>query len=246
MKAAANGALNLSILDGWWVEGYDPANGWAIGQGEEYQDLKLQDEVESRALYETLEKEIIPTFYDRTADDMPRRWISRMKVGVHKLCAGFSANRMLNDYIEGPYMKAASLGVRLMADGLAGARDLSEWKKKVRANWDNVRLESVSAPEGEEFLVGQEAPIGATVSLGELGHEDVLVQIYHGTLNSKDEIVSGQSSDLEYDRDESGKHVFKGTIRCTSSGRYGFALRILPRHESLSSPFDMKNVHWID
>ena len=107
MKAAANGALNCSILDGWWCEGYDGTNGWAIGRGEDYTDLEYQDDVESRALYDLLEKHIVPEFYERRADNLPRGWIKRMKRTIRTLGWRFNADRMVMDYTLKCYVPAA-------------------------------------------------------------------------------------------------------------------------------------------
>ena len=106
MKVGANGGLNLSILDGWWDEGYDPARGWAIGTGEEYDDRKHQDNVESQSLYDILESELVPLFYERGTDGLPRRWIAKMKASMRELCPAFNTNRMVREYAERFYVPA--------------------------------------------------------------------------------------------------------------------------------------------
>jgi len=244
MKAAANGALNVSILDGWWCEGYQPVTGWAIGNGEEYQDLALQDSIESALLYDLLEKEVVPTFYDRTADGMPRTWIRKMKGAIRHLCAGFNANRMVHDYIRGPYMGAASIGIKLSADKLAGARELAAWNKKMRQLWGQIQLVDLKAPTDSELLVGKALPLEATIRLGQIAPNEVLVQVYHGALNPQGDLTDGTATELKYDSSSDGVHLFKGSIECASSGRFGFALRVLPRHEALVTPFATKLIYW--
>ncbi|NQU43563.1 alpha-glucan family phosphorylase [bacterium] len=244
MKAAANGALNFSILDGWWCEGYDPSLGWAIGQGEEYQDLNLQDSIESAAFYNLLEKEVIPEFYDRAADGIPRAWVRRMKSSIQNLCAQFSATRMVNDYIKGPYMGAASAGVKLTSDDLAGARELAEWKRKIRQHWGGVNLVDLKAPTEEEVFAGKPLPIEATIRLGEIKPDEVVVQVYHGELNNKREITDASEISLQYDRSDDGVHHFKGSLIASTSGRFGFAIRILPHHKNMASPFETKLIYW--
>jgi starch phosphorylase len=244
MKAAANGALNVSILDGWWCEGYQPVTGWAIGNGEEYQDLALQDSIESALLYDLLEKEVVPTFYDRTADGMPRTWIRKMKGAIRHLCAGFNANRMVHDYIRGPYMGAASIGVKLSADKLAGARELAAWNKKMRQLWGQIQLVDLKAPTDSELLVGKALPLEATIRLGQIAPNEVQVQVYHGALNPQGDLTDEIATELKYDSSSDGVHLFKGSIECASSGRFGFALRVLPRHEALVTPFATKLIYW--
>jgi len=244
MKAAANGALNLSILDGWWCEGYTPDCGWAIGQGEEYDDLDLQDTVESAALYDLLEKDVAPLFYSRAADGLPRAWIKRMKSCIGRLSSMFSASRFLHDYIRGPYIAAAGAGVRLRADNLAGARELAAWKKKMQEDWGQVELVRLDAPLNSEIPVHDKMPVEATVRLGTIPPRDVLVQLFHGQVNTKGQIIKGSTTNLEYKSSTDGVHIFKGYIVNHSSGKYGFAVRILPHHEAMATPFDAYRVYW--
>ncbi|MFB0547037.1 MAG: alpha-glucan family phosphorylase, partial [Anaerolineae bacterium] len=121
MKAAANGAINLSILDGWWDEAYTPDVGWAIGRGEVYDDQGFQDAVESRALYDLLEKEVAPLFYDQGAGGLPRKWIARMKASMTAICPNFNTNRMVLQYMEEAYGPATERFHRLAQDDMAGA-----------------------------------------------------------------------------------------------------------------------------
>src|SRR6059058_4205899 len=118
MKAAANGVLNCSVLDRCWVEGYTPEVGWAIGHGESYSDPNYQDTVESNALYDLLEKQIVPLFYDRGVDNIPRPWIAHMKACMSKLAPAFNTNRMVRDYAEKIYLPAFGRGQKLAENNL--------------------------------------------------------------------------------------------------------------------------------
>lgn len=244
MKAAANGALNVSILDGWWCEGYSPETGFAIGRGEEYTDLNQQDAIESAALYNLLEKEVIPLFYDRSADGLPRNWVRRMKGAIRHLCFGFNANRMVHDYLKGPYMGAASTGVKLTVNKLEGAKEYAAWKEKIGKGWSQVKVETLDAPTHEEVAVGEQLPIKATIRLGEIKPEEVKVQVFYGELNSQDKIQDGKVDNLEYQESQDGVHSFSGSIPCCCSGRFGFAIRILPYHEAMTHPFETKLIYW--
>src|SRR6185369_10422795 len=139
MKAAVNGVPNCSILDGWWVEGYEPDLGWAIGRGESYTDGNLQDSIESQALYDILEKQIVPQFYKRGVDNMPREWIGRMKNCMRKLAPVFNTNRMVRDYAEKFYIPAAARGLRLSQDGLQRSVALARAKDRLRAKWNGIK-----------------------------------------------------------------------------------------------------------
>ncbi len=170
MKAVANGALHMSVLDGWWAEGYSPGAGWAIGAGEEYEDTEYQDEIESRAMYELLEREVIPAFYARTRDGTPREWIRMMKASMRRLCPIFNTHRMLEDYVDGFYVPAAVLHQKMQHERNQTAESFAEWKQKVQRHWREVRIQEVKLEDGRaEIPVGKAMPIQARIGLGQLG-----------------------------------------------------------------------------
>jgi starch phosphorylase len=258
MKAAANGAINMSILDGWWDEAYPRTLassateiGWAIGNREIYQDFNYQDTVESNAIYEMLEKEIIPMFYERGGSrirqnsGLPRRWIARMKASMRTICPVFNTNKMLYEYYSSFYRPCAQMLEHLSADNFAHAKRLAAWKSHLRANWQQVRIGSVVS-NVDELEVGSEVKVQAEVYLGALEPTDVLVQIYYGQINANGEIVSGQDSNMEKVNPKGdGIYIFEGTIPCASSGLHGYSVRVLPKHEDLDNPFIMNLITWV-
>jgi starch phosphorylase len=184
MKVPGNGGLNLSILDGWWCEGYDGDNGWAIGAGEEYTDLTYQDEVESRALLELIEQDLVPAFYRRGADGLPREWIRRMKRSIMTLVPVFNTNRMVEEYTARCYLPSHHRAARLSADHLRAAKELAAWRRRLVGDWGQVRVEGVEAPTGELLRVGAEFPVRVRVNLGPFSADDVEVQLCHGVLDA--------------------------------------------------------------
>ena len=249
MKATANGALNLSILDGWWDEAYTPETGWAIGRGEEYgsDQVGYQDEVEANALYDLLEKEILPTFYERGRDGLPRGWTARMKAAMRDHAGLFNTNRMVRDYTELCYEPSAERSVRLMRDDLERAKALAAWKSKVHQQWPKLRIERVWADNarGQGLKVGDQLQVQAQVHLGELKPTDVSVELYHGPLDAEGLIGQGQAlPTLIAQSKGKGIYIFAGAISCRTSGRHGYAVRIVPKHEDLDSPFEMNLVLW--
>src|SRR5439155_9798364 len=152
MKVCVNGGLNLSVLDGWWVEGYQQDNGWAIGAGEEYGDLTYQDQVESRAIYDLIEQEIVPTFYARGSDGVPRDWLKQMKRSISTNVPFFNTNRMVQQYVEVGYWPSAERYLRLAADGLRRAGELAAWRKRLFQGWGQVRVEAVEAQGNPDAL----------------------------------------------------------------------------------------------
>ncbi|MGH9551811.1 MAG: alpha-glucan family phosphorylase, partial [Terriglobales bacterium] len=246
MKVNFNGGLNLSILDGWWDEAYEPSVGWAIGRGEVYSDPTYQDDVESAALYDLLEKEIIPTFYDRDKDGRPRAWLARMKEAMLKLCPAFSINRMVREYATRAYFPAQNRYFEFLEHKAKKAKELAQWKGKLQRAWRNVQINSVEASAADKVQVGDDMRVRAWVHLGELSPEDVAVQIYHGPIDQTGNITEGEIVPMIYSEEgnKSGAALFSGAIRYFKSGRHGFTVRIVPHHDDLSSPFETGQIHW--
>ncbi len=245
MKAAANGAINMSILDGWWDEAYRPEIGWAIGRGEVYEDHNYQDEVESNAIYELLEKEVVPLFYDRGPDGLPRRWIAKMKAAMKAICPYFNTDRMVREYTERFYIPLARRYARLTEDGMARAKALAEWKCNLCRSWPELRIVDVRAEIPAEVQVGSQIEVQALIHLGALSPEDVSVELYHGPLDEKGEISKAETLPMDcVESKGKGDYVFRGVITCRTSGRYGYTLRVLPHHEDLSNPYELGLILW--
>lgn len=244
MKAAANGAINMSILDGWWVEGYDGDNGWAIGAGEEYTDLGYQDEVESRSLYELLENDLTPMFYTRGSDGLPRAWIRRMKRCISTLVPVFNTNRMVEEYLERCYIPSHRRYKALAANGLKAAVELAGWRLKLAKAWPQVKVESVDAPQGQMLRVGGVFPVKVHVNLGGLSPDEVEVQLCHGLLDSHGQVANPKALPLKPGAPNGSATVFAGTVPCTLSGQFGFSVRVLPKHTNLPNPFEPGFVTW--
>ncbi|MBX9688036.1 MAG: alpha-glucan family phosphorylase [Candidatus Obscuribacterales bacterium] len=245
MKVVFNGGLNCSILDGWWDEAYNPGCGWAIGRGEVYNDTAYQDELESNTLYDLLEKEISPLFYDRDKDDIPRAWIARMKTSMMEICPQFNIHRMLREYSERMYFPASKRYKEFLSDNVQKARDLASWKYKLNTQWKGVHIESVKAELPQKLCVGDELKVSALIQLGQLSAEDLSVQIYHGPIDAHGNIVDGAVVPMTLSgKAEGAAHLFTGVIRYFRSGRHGFTVRVLPDHADLSSPFETGLIQW--
>ena len=250
MKVCSNGGLNLSILDGWWVEGYLGDNGWAIGAGEEYTDLNYQDEVESRALYDLLEQEIVPAFYTRDGGGLPRGWIRRMKRSIATNVPVFNTNRQVQEYVERCYHPSHLRFAKLSADKLAGAKDLAKWRSRLNQSWGNLRIESVEAPAISDHLrVGNALEVSVKVQLGAFSPDDIEVQLFYGVIDSFGEIASPDTISLNANSHVGGSNgtntwLYEGVIPCRSSGQYGFTVRVLPKNANLPHMFEPGLVTW--
>ena len=244
MKAAFNGALNLSILDGWWDEAYTPNTGWAIGRGEEYADHGYQDRVEAGALCDLLENEVVPLFYRRGADGLPRGWIALMRSAMTALCPVFNTNRMVHQYVEG-YLRAEARRAHLEEDGFRRARSLAAWKEKVRKGWRDVRVSRVEVIMPEQTRVGELFEVRAWVSLGSLAPGDVAPQVYLGKLRESRDIIQPEIIAMTYRGSASDEGVlFTAAFPCTSSGTHGLTVRVVPHHEDLGHPHETGLIVW--
>jgi len=244
MKAAANGALNVSVLDGWWCEGHALETGWAIGSGEVYEDPEEQDHIECEALFNLLEQEIIPLFYERDKVGLPRQWISMMKSSMRKLGAYFNTNRMVQEYAENCYLPAHRAGKRLQENGFAGAKALSAWRVRVTAGWSQLSLRIEDTRKEKEVPVGAAVGVAVRANLGPLSAEDVSVEIYHGLLDATGEIRDGRVVRARHEGRDGDGDIFRAEIPCRVTGRYGYTARILPRHPNLMNPFTPLLLTW--
>lgn len=245
MKATANGALNLSVPDGWWVEGYHPELGWSIGSGEVYDNLQYQDEVESKTIYDLLEREIIPLFYNRGLDGLPRGWIAMMKRSMRILCPQFNSNRMVEEYTDRCYMEAALNSKILGADNYKNAKSLVSWMNTLRKNWRDVQIKNIEHSEGDEVEVHSEVIIKATVHLGSLTPGDVNAQVYYGQIDDAGNLFDVRKIMMDHNGEMGkGNHIFHARICCEDTGRFGYTVRILPSHPNLIYPLDTGLISW--
>jgi len=242
MKAVANGAIHLSTKDGWWAEVDSEGLGWTIGAGEEYPEElhDYADEVESKALYDLLENEIVPLFYRRAKDGIPRGWVQRMKKSMKELCPVFNSNRMVRQYTEKYYLRSLQQVKLLHAESLDPARRLAEWKQVVRANWPRIHVSRLEVDIGERTLVGSTGSIRAWMDIAPLLPQDINIEVVYGRINENFDIQESGAVPMRYEStDEHNHSLFRGIIPCTTSGKIGFAIRILPRHRDLPNPYQM-------
>ncbi len=245
MKAAANGALNLSVLDGWWAEAYSPEVGWAIGRGEEYSDPEYQDEVESHALYDLLEKELVPLFYERGADGLPRGWIAKMKRSMRAICPVFTSNRMMREYTEKYYLPAIERWNTLSLARCKRARELAQWKQRVRNAWPKIKIEAIEDDHQPTTEVGASFKVRAQVNLGDLTSADVTVELYHGDADVQGALSRARTVTMQcLGQAETGAYKYVGELTCRRAGLHGYTVRILPAHRDLVSAFDVGPILW--
>ncbi len=237
MKAALNGGLNLSILDGWWDEMFDGENGWAIPTADGVENPDHRDDLEAAALYDLIENSVAARFYDRGDDGLPTRWLQMVRHTLRTLGPQVLASRMVRDYVQQLYVPAARSGRALAGAGHGGARELAVWKDRVRSQWDRVRVDHVeSTGVGDAPEMGSTLEVRAFVSIGELRADDVDVQVVHGRVDHADQLTGVSVLSLRHDEAyEGGRHRFVGDVKLERTGAFGYTVRILPANPRLAN-----------
>jgi len=243
MKAALNGALNLSVLDGWWDEWFDRENGWAIPSADSVADPHRRDEVEAAALYDLLGRSVAPTFYDRDADGLPRRWLEMVAHSLRTLGPKAQATRMVRQYTTELYLAACASSRALAGSDavpFAGAAELAAWKERVTSEWPAVRVEHVETNDGEQSP-GARLTVRAGVALGQLTPADVRVEVLYGQAGDDDEIADPVRSELQLESSPEDGSVawYTGEAVLGKPGTFGYTVRVLPNHPLLSAPAEM-------
>jgi starch phosphorylase len=251
MKALANGAINVSTLDGWWDEAYlvhstdNRSVGWAIGKGEAYAERDYQNQVEADALYDILEHDVIPTFYDRRADGLPRRWVSLMMASIGSLCPQYNTNRMIREYTERFYLPAHAEHQSTIANGAALAKANAAFKKRIRAAWPGIHIEMMDSNLPPEIHAEESVRFSARVQTGDLTPEDLLVELYSGPLNASGEITNPIVTEMKPAKQEKDYYLYEvTTVPCCGSGHHGYTARVMPQHPDPRHPFATALITW--
>jgi starch phosphorylase len=251
MKAVANGVLSLSTLDGWWDEAWREHDGnggpigWAIGNGESRDNGDHLDQLEAEALYDLLERDVVPSFYERSGG-LPRRWTALMKYSIGSLCHFFNTHRMVREYTERFYLAADSNHRQLLTDSACRARRLAAWLASVRQEWPQVRAELLDSKTGAEIRVGESIRIKARIRTGSLSPEDLKVELYLGRLDADGQFLNAVSTAmLPVQKEDGSSYIYEATAApCCKSGLHGYTVRVLPNHPDLRTPFVPALIKW--
>ncbi|RKX22988.1 MAG: alpha-glucan phosphorylase [Candidatus Zixiibacteriota bacterium] len=248
MKAAMNGALNLSILDGWWCEGYNDKTGFKIGNGEDYYNVEQQDIMDAEMLYNSLEREVIPTFYSLNEIGLPVQWIEKMKASIHMAGEKFSAQRMIMDYTKQFYIPAIDTCTKLQENNYDLTKNLTDWLDKMASSWDKIDVTSVDVPNpGATLFVGEQMDITVKVFLGKITPDDIKVELVSGKLDSQERILDYDPIEAELIDDDSNQDnvfTFRGKVISNESGRFGITARIIPKSNVLPHTLKPKLITW--
>jgi glycogen phosphorylase len=247
MKLPPNGGLNFSVLDGWWCEGYSGKNGWPIGPEISGGSVEFQNEVDIDSLFNILENQIVPLYYAKPDGRLPLAWLQLMRESMRSVTPVFNTHRMVKEYNERLYEPAAKAIQALSANSYRAAIELAKWKEKTRADWGKIRIEEVNASPSEigDLFVGETLQIEAKVFLGPVDPSHVRVQAYIGKSNngSLSEPFTIDLQEIEKGATP-GQFTFKGVIKATESGSYGFNVRVIPTHPYLNQGHELRLITW--
>jgi len=247
MKSAPNGGINLSVLDGWWREGFNGSNGWAIGAEINDGSTDFQNEVDASSLYQLLENQIVPLYYAKPDGKLPLAWLQLMRESIRSVTPVFNTQRMVKEYTEKLYIPAAQAEENFSRDGCGAAKHLSQWKTQMRKDWPQVQVSDVQVAnkDKQSISVGESLQISARVHLGAVDPQHVRVEAYHGEVDDGDlcnptATVLNQNSRA----DGNGNYLYQGSVPAAESGTYGFSVRVVPTHPCLMQAHELRLITW--
>ena len=247
-KASVNGVINFSILDGWWAEGCDQTNGWAIGTNEEYSTYQEQDREDSKSIYRTLENKVIPTFYDiDEKTGIPEHWVEMMKNSIMTTGGKYSTARMLVDYTENLYMPLINITNEYYSD-LNNVAEYASWKKELYCNWENILIEQTDNPENLAIDAGEVIEVRCKVTLPNIDKENVRVEVYCGKISDDGNVEEIKVIPMKLigEEEEYKRYEYSAKVSLSSGGNYGYTFRVMPVHPMLLDSENLDLVKWIE
>ena len=248
MKACVNGVVNFSIMDGWWCEGYNGKNGWVIGDDTPYHNEHHQDDADSKSLYETLEREIIPLYYNCDERGIPTGWIRMMKESIKSVTPVYGTQRMVKEYTQAMYIPCIERIRKINESNYSMVSELAGWKRHVEAAWPQVALtanQDIHGLSDYNVLSDQEIKLSITVQLGSLTPEDVSVEVFYGPL-SDNRIVHGKPLEMSMVRQtDSAAWHYEARLRLSDGGEYGYTFRVIPRNTNQMNRYDLPLIKWV-
>lgn len=244
-KAGMNGVINLSVLDGWWAEGYNGENGWAITPHEPHFEADYRNHEEASELLDLLERKVAPLYYDRNNQGYSEGWVKKSKASMKSCIPNYNSQRMVRDYITNFYAPASRQNRKLCADDYKGARELAAWKAKINSAWQGVSMRRIDNSRSW-LMSGDSLKIEVAVALGELTADDVVLECIIGTRSDQSSFVEREHISLKpAGKTEQGEAVFSIDLLPPLSGLQFYKLRLYPSHPLLSHPFETGHIIWL-
>jgi phosphorylase/glycogen(starch) synthase len=246
-KAILNGALNFSVLDGWWAEGYVPDAGWSLEQKKRFEDQNAQDQLDAAKIYDKFENEIIPAFFDLGKEGIPTRWIGYIKNNIAKICPYFTMQRMIDDYYKLYYDPLFGTTSLFQQEEFANARILSEWKSKIRSWWDEIKVENLIIPDSSTGELELESDFIAEINLSipGLDMQDIGIEVLFGYKSPSGYYKIRQVEQLKPIKRDQDVVTFHCRFPLLYSGVHDYAFRVYPKHDLMASRMDFPLVKWL-
>ena len=243
-KAAVNGVINFSILDGWWAEGYTSNNGWIIGSNKEYTNYEEQDREDSESIYQTLENKIIPMYYEQDKNGVSRRWMEMMKNSIITNAPRYSTSRMLIDYTSKLYMPLCNL-TKTYYEDIAKVSEFNTWKKELRKNWNDIKIIQEQNANNITINAGEKIPVTCKIELPNLDKNSIEVQVYCGRIQENGIIENAKKIPMTYVTSQDNVHTYTAQIELETGGNYGYTFRVIPKHDMLLDAANLDLIKWV-
>ena len=247
-KAGVNGVINFSVLDGWWAEGYNMQNGWKIGTNLDYDNYEIQDNDDSECIYNTLEKKIIPSYYNQNDNGISSSWLKMMKESICSTGGRFSTARMLVDYMEKLYMPLCELTNKYYTD-LQDVTEFNEWRKSINSSFDKIQIiQEKNNIDNETIDAGKTIKVKCKVKLPNISVDKIEVQVYYGQIDSKGIVSNAVIIPMKKisDDEENNTYLFEAVVELTSGGNFGYTFRVMPKHEMILDAENLNLVKWME
>lgn len=248
MKAALNGVVNFSVLDGWWAEGYRPDAGWALPLKRTYDDQRLQDELDAETIYNTLENEILPTFFDTNEEGFSEKWMQYIKTNIAEVAPRFTMKRMMDDYHERFYFGLKNRGQTVRENNFEKAKRLAEWKSSMQNHWNQIKVLEIDTVDTDNFALTVGDPIQAKIVLylNDIAAEHVgLEMVFFRRTNGDDELEPRLTESFELVERNGDQATYQCKINPQMSGVYEYGFRLFPKHPELAHRQDLRLVRWL-
>ena len=246
-KAAINGVINFSVLDGWWAEGYNMKNGWTIGKNADYENYEMQDNYDSENLYNTLENKIVQIYYDKNECGISNKWVEMMKNSIISNGAKFSTSRMLIEYTNKFYMPLCNISNKYYND-IATVTNYNEWKAHLYRNWNDISIDEINNFDNITINAGKSIEVKCKVTLPNIDKNSIEVQAYCGQImeNGKLEKICANPMKLVEEDEKNKVYTYSSKIELTTGGDYGYTFRVMPKHEMILDAENLDLVKWYE
>ena len=245
-KASVNGVINLSVLDGWWAEGYNSKNGWAIGQNRDYNNYEEQDMADSNSLYDLLEHKVVPTYYEKNENGISDKWVELMKNSIISTGGKFSTSRMLIDYTQKLYMPLCDL-YNSYYSNLEDVTEFNMWKNELYKNWEDISITQENNLDNIVVDAGNNIEVKCKVKLPNILPENIEVQTYYGKIEENGVVSDIQviPMKLQNSNEEEKEYGYIAKVNLKNGGNYGYTFRVMPKHKMILDSENLNLVKWI-